>query len=122
MAFGNWRDYLRGREQVSLKKYLYVFRPLLASRWIERHLGQVPMLFSELLDHVLEEADVRAALDELVARKQAGVELALARPVEVLSRFIEVELARLDALNAPEDSEADAEELDRFFRKYALAA
>ena len=30
MAFGNWRDYLRGRESVSLKKYLYVFRPLLA--------------------------------------------------------------------------------------------
>ena len=34
MAFGNWRDYLRGREEVSLKKYLYVFRPLLACRWI----------------------------------------------------------------------------------------
>ena len=45
MAFGNWRDYLRGREEVSLKKYLYVFRPLLACRWIERQLGQVPMLF-----------------------------------------------------------------------------
>ena len=122
MAFGNWRDYLRGREQVSLKKYLYVFRPLLASRWIERHLGQVPMLFSELVDNVLEEADVRAALDELVARKQAGVEVALAPPVEVLSRFIEAELTRLDALNAPDDSVADVEELDRFFRKYALAA
>ena len=53
MAFGNWRDYLRlahppsatsplrhlgGREEVSLKKYLYVFRPLLAYRWIERQL------------------------------------------------------------------------------------
>jgi uncharacterized protein len=43
MAYGNWRDYLRGREEVSLKKYLYVFRPLLACRWIERQLGQVPM-------------------------------------------------------------------------------
>jgi predicted nucleotidyltransferase len=36
MAFGNWRDYLPGREEVSLKKYLYVFRPLLACRWVER--------------------------------------------------------------------------------------
>ena len=43
MAYGNWRDYLRGREEVSLKKYLYVFLPLLACRWIERQLGQVPM-------------------------------------------------------------------------------
>jgi predicted nucleotidyltransferase len=46
MAHGNWRDYLRGRDEVSLKKYLYVFRPLLACRWIERQLGQVPMLFA----------------------------------------------------------------------------
>ncbi len=30
MAFGNWRDDLRDREEVSLKKYLYVFRPLRA--------------------------------------------------------------------------------------------
>ena len=49
MAFGNWRDYLRGRDEVSLKKYLYVFRPLLACRWIERQLGQVPMLFAQLV-------------------------------------------------------------------------
>ena len=101
MASGNWRDYLRGREQVSLKKYLYVFRPLLACRWIERQLGQVPMLFAQLVENVLEEPEVRAALDELVARKQAGDELAVAPPVEALSRFVEVELARLESLNAP---------------------
>ncbi len=31
MAFGNWRDYLRGREEVSLKTYLCLFRPLLVA-------------------------------------------------------------------------------------------
>jgi len=36
MASGNWRHYLRSREVVSLKKYLYVFQALLACRWIER--------------------------------------------------------------------------------------
>lgn len=120
MAFGNWRDYLRGREQVSLKKYLYVFRPLLACRWIARQLGQPPMLFRELVNAVLEEADVRAELDELVARKQAGHELAVAPPVEALSRFIEAELPRLEALNQPEETSAEVEELNRFFRRYAL--
>ena len=39
MAFGNWRDYLRGREEVSLKKYLYVFRPLLARSLSENAKG-----------------------------------------------------------------------------------
>ena len=122
MAFGNWRDYLRGREEVSLKKYLYVFRPLLACRWIERQFGQVPMLFGQLVESVLDEADVRAALDELVARKQAGEELAIAPPVEVLSRFIEAELPRLEALNEPDDAAGEVEELNGFFRRYAVAA
>jgi hypothetical protein len=49
MAFGNWRNYPRGREEVSLKKYLYVFRPLLACRWIERERRQVPILRSRLM-------------------------------------------------------------------------
>src|SRR5260221_630107 len=122
MAFGNWRDYLRGREEVSLKKYLYVFRPLLACRWIERQLGQVPMLFEQLVDGVLEEAEVREALGELVARKRAGEELAVAPPVEALTRFIEAELPRLEALNEPDDAAGEVEELNGFFRRYALAA
>lgn len=123
MAFGNWRNYLRDRAEVSLKKYLYVFRPLLACRWIERQKSQVPMLFAELVEHVLEESDVRQALEELVERKRAGFELSVAPPVEVLSRFIEQELARLDALVVSEDAQVDVEELNRFFRRHvALAA
>lgn len=123
MATGNWRDYLRGREEVSLKKYLYVFRPLLACRWIERQPEQqVPMRFAQLVENVLAEADVRVALAALVTRKQAGEELAVAPPVEALSRFIEAELPRLEALSEPEDADGDVEELNGFFRRYALVA
>jgi predicted nucleotidyltransferase len=134
MAFGNWRNYLRGRDEVSLKKYLYVFRPLLACRWIERKLGQVPMLFAQLVEGVLEESEARAALEDFVARKQAGDELAVAPPVEVLSLFIEAELPRLESLNQSDEVSSDVEEpfrqaqgpehvegLNGFFRRYALA-
>lgn len=62
------------------------------------------MLFAQLVESVLDEADVRAALDELVARNHADKELAVAPPVEVLSRFIEAELSRLEALNEPDDA------------------
>jgi len=122
MAFGNWRDYLRDRQLVSLKKYLYVFRPLLACRWIERMGSQVPMQFSRLVDGVLYETVVRNALDELVARKQAGEELDVAPPVAVLSHFVEHELARLERLADPDDAVGDLEALNGFFRSYALAA
>jgi uncharacterized protein len=120
MASGNWRHYLQDRELVSLKKYLYVFRPLLACRWIERSLGQVPMLFQQLVESVLEEAEVRAALLLLVARKQAGEELNTEPPVELLSRFVQAELARLESLTAPQDALGNVEELNQFFRRYAL--
>jgi predicted nucleotidyltransferase len=122
MAYGNWHTYLRDREQVSLKKYLYVFRPLLACRWIERRLGQVPMLFADLVDATLEESSVRAALNELVERKRAGMELSVAPPVAVLSGFIAAELARLDALKEPADAAGEVEQLNCFFRRYALVA
>jgi predicted nucleotidyltransferase len=122
MACGNWHKYLRGRETVSLKKYLYVFRPLLACRWIERIGSQVPMQFARLVDGVLCETVVRDALDELVARKQAGDELDVAPRVEVLSRYIEDELARLEGLADPGEGAGNVEALNCFFRDYALAA
>jgi len=62
------------------------------------------MLFAQLLEGVLDEAAVRAALAEFVARKQAGDELAVAPPVEALTRFIEAELPSLEALNEPDDA------------------
>ena len=34
-----------------------------ACRWIERRLGEVPMPFAQLVESVLDEVDVRAALD-----------------------------------------------------------
>jgi predicted nucleotidyltransferase len=80
------------------------------------------MLFAQLVESVLDEADVRLALDELVARKQAGEELAVAPPVEALTRFIEAELPRLEALNKPDDVVGEVEELNGFFRRYALVA
>jgi len=125
MGYGNYRDYLQGREQVSLKKYLYVFRPLLACRWIEQGLGPVPMLFQQLVDHVLDtrwELHVREELAALVTSKRSGDELALAPANPVLSQFIETELKRLDALAPPRETAGNAEELDLFFRRYCVAA
>ncbi|MEA3188521.1 MAG: uncharacterized protein QOD99_2351 [Chthoniobacter sp.] len=70
------------------------------------------MLFAQLVEGVLDEADVRAALAELVARKQDGEELAGAPLVGALTRFIEAELPRLEALNEPDDAAGEVEELN----------
>jgi hypothetical protein len=49
MVCGNWRDYQPGHEGVRLKEDFYVFRPLLACRWIEL----------QLVEGVLDEAGCR---------------------------------------------------------------
>ena len=79
------------------------------------------MRFDQLLDHVLEEAEVREQLDLLVARKKNAEELAAAPKIEVLSQFAEVELQRLDALNEPDEVCPDSEQINVFFREFALA-
>ena len=44
MAKGNYRMYLQG-EQVNIKKYFYVLRPVLACQWIERSNTMPPIEF-----------------------------------------------------------------------------
>jgi predicted nucleotidyltransferase len=119
MAFGNAREYLK-QEQVWTKKYLYVLRPLLACRWIERNMGQVPMLFDELVEGVVEDGDVRAAIANLVAGKKAGDELDRSPKDIVLGRYIEAELASLKHIQAEEESAPDPAELNRFFQSHCL--
>jgi len=119
MAFGNARDYLK-HDLVWTKKYLYVLRPLLACRWIERNMGQVPMLFDELVEGIVEDAEVRAAIVSLLARKKAGDELDRAPRDVVLSRYIDAELASLEQVQTEEESAPDPAILNHFFQSYCL--
>jgi uncharacterized protein len=93
MARRNFQD-LQG-ETVRLKKYLYVLRPILACRWIEQERGQPPMLFESLLDASQMRRQLRTEVDNLLARKRAGEELAEAPRQPAIHRFISTELERL---------------------------
>jgi uncharacterized protein len=123
MARGHWQKYLQG-DEVRLKKYLYVLRPVLACRWLEQGRGHVPVLFSTLVNQVLPEADVRLALGNLLAKKQAGRESTSQAPDPVLHRFLERELARLQPVSVTMEhsGEDSLESLNRLFQSVALSA
>jgi len=116
MARGNFREYLRG-DSVWRKKYLYVLRPLLAMRWIESGRGAVPIEFSRLVDVIVDDPELRGAIDDLVEMKRTGNELDEGPPIPRLSAFIEHELKRVEAvaLNRREGAPPVAE-LDAVFR------
>lgn len=97
MARGNFRDYLRG-DQVWLKKYFYVLRPLLAVVWLERNLGVVPTLFQILVNTVIDDINLKTEINLLLEQKKEGHELEEGPRNKVISDYIEHEIIRLEYL------------------------
>ena len=95
MATGNYREYLRG-DQVKIKKYFYVLRPLLACKWIEKYHSIPPLVFQELVEGVIEDPTLKQRIAELLQRKIAGVEFDLEPQIPVINQFIEAELSHLN--------------------------
>lgn len=115
MAGGNFRTYLQDGE-VSHKKYLYVLRPILACRWLERFDTAPPVPFDALVEACLDEAPARDALKELLAIKAISSESAKGAPIPELHSLIASELERLDKVRLPMKEPMPASELNDFFR------
>ncbi|MFL6373465.1 MAG: nucleotidyltransferase domain-containing protein [Pyrinomonadaceae bacterium] len=117
MARGNFREYLRG-DIVWVKKYFYVLRPLLAIRWLEERQTPAPVEFSVLVRELVTDAELKNEIDSLVERKRLGEELRREGRIEIISRFIESELSRLESLNIPRrDDKPEMDSLNSVFRE-----
>ncbi len=120
MAKKNFRGYLQG-DEVRYKKYLYVLRPLLAVRWIDRGLGMPPTEFERLLEATLDDPAQRREVDALLTlkRQAAEAEYGPARPV--LHQLIAEDLQRAEPLSAPERSAGDVRRLDEYLQHCVFA-
>ena len=117
MARRNWEAYFK-TEEVRLKKYLYVLRPLLADSWIERTGTMAPMEFAILLENEVNDPDLRKAIDALLAKKKSGEELATGPRIAVLDAFLEERMQYYDALlkTFPANDVPGWEALNEIFR------
>lgn len=116
MAKGNFRNYLQG-EEVWIKKYFYVLRPVLAMQWIEQSNLSVPMEFSTLVDALVKDPVLKNSINDLLAKKMEGEELDRGPRIDSISNFIESELERLDNVaNSQKPSSPPIEALNEFFR------
>jgi len=99
MSEGNYREYLQGND-VHVKKYFYVLRPILACRWIATH-GTLQQIVTDLLD-----------------RKRAGDELARGPRIPQLNQFLDTEIRWLHTqlTELPQTAMPDWEALDDVFR------
>lgn len=127
MAFGNWRKYLTGPGDVSLKKYLYVARPLCAAIYLTKMQLDVmavptplvpPVEFETLLDCIVLPSDVRMEIGGLARAKIAGEELGKGPRIEVLDKWIKELVAAWDGAPAGRPIlTVPIEELNALFKK-----
>ena len=119
MARSNYRSYLQG-EEVRIKKYFYVIRPLLAAKWVVDNKSQPPMLFSELIEAELP-TKLTPTIDKLLEMKRDTPEMGLAPKISVLDDFINDELEAVkQAADVEESTKTDWKVLDDFFQKVVV--
>lgn len=114
MARANTRNYL-SREEVPLKKYLYVMRALLAARYVETHQAPPPLPIFELLD-LIESYNVRQKVESLIAQKRSTGELGTGPTIPMLNDFIESEFHRTTSFEASKSKHSKIEILNHIFK------
>jgi len=119
MADRNRRSYL-DKEEIKLKKYFYMLRPVLACMWIEQGLGTPPFEFGKLLNRLLPRGEIRAEIDELIQRKKAGDELDLAAPIPILSDFIISQMEKFTEATKETQFTKAWDPLDQLFRNILI--
>jgi predicted nucleotidyltransferase len=87
MASGNYRQFLQA-DEVKIKKYFYVLRPIMACMWIEKYKESPPMEFEKLLTQI-KENKLLEKIVELLNKKRAGAEFGIEPRIEIINNFIE---------------------------------
>ena len=105
------KTYKNMKEQVKLKKYFYVLRPLFAAKYIKNYLSPPPVLFSEFdydgLDEVIEEL--------LVLKKNAEETKMIDRNI-LLDSYIEEKLETLSSVKLKHEKK-NYDQLNEVFLK-----
>ncbi|QKE73590.1 nucleotidyltransferase domain-containing protein [Arthrobacter citreus] len=117
MAKGNYRDYLQGQE-VKIKKYFYVLRPILACMWLEKYKKIPPILFDDLLEIEGLEKGFLDEVNQLLIRKKQGDEFDLEPRKDVLNEFIENKIQFFEEYvkEIKEFSKVNMSDLNELFR------
>ncbi len=118
MAKGNYRTYLQG-DEVWLKKYLYVLRPLLSVSYLMQHNEPPPMGFGYLATETIDNEEVWDAVVDLLVLKVKGAELSTGPRIPEISDYIDEQIDTLGKVRfAPSDYEKSWEPLNELFRQY----
>lgn len=103
---------------IKLKKYFYVIRPVLACRWILENKTPPPVLFQQLVDTVADD-NIKPVIAELVHIKTEVPETEKGKHIPELDLYIENSIIEIRkyADSMKDDKKRDWKELDEMFLK-----
>ncbi len=120
MAYHNKKAYLE-REQIQLKKYFYVLRPILAANWVLHKNTPSPMLFSELVQEELP-SELMPEIQDLLEQKKSMPEIGTGQHIKNIDLYISDQLAALkQAITTIKSERKSWENLDIVFQKLLLS-
>ncbi len=104
-------------DTVYLKKYFYVLRAVLSSRWIRKQNEQPPIQFEELLPLLEYKPKLMAAIEDLLAIKEHSTESKRIDKVPILDEFIKDEISTCTLHSSKLVKEkGDLEAMNGFYR------
>lgn len=120
MAERNYKEFLQS-DEVKIKKYFYVLRPVLACKWILRKRNKPPMLFAELVESELEE-NLKHAVQQLLDLKMNAPEVKTVRRVNEINDYIvkTIDELKLEIATFPAEHRADWAPLNQLFLQTLL--
>ncbi|WP_445506383.1 nucleotidyltransferase domain-containing protein [Niallia sp. 03190] len=121
MAKNNFRDNLQ-KEEINIKKYFYVLRPILACCWIEGFQTMPSNDFKFLLNELIPNGVLKNKIGQLLQEKLSGGERQIEPHIPIIHQYVERELERLENVSptinrGPINEREITIFLDDFFRE-----
>ena len=117
MASSNYKTYIFNHDEVRMKKYFYVLRPILCARYIARNKKQPPMVFDELVEKELP-SNLRECAYELLEKKKNAIEMESGPRIKELDAFIDEELISIkEVADKTNVNKKDWQTLNAYFIK-----
>ncbi|EGO65704.1 nucleotidyltransferase domain-containing protein [Acetonema longum] len=116
---GNKRDEIADTDQVKIKKYFYILRPLLACMWIEKNNTMPPMEFSRLMADQPLDSSLTTEIHKLLEKKISGQEYDIEPKSPVILEFLNSRTEHFDQYlkTVRKGAEPDYTPLNSLFRE-----
>lgn len=107
---------IKTSDKALVKIYMYAIRPVLCCQWIIKHLTQPPMQIDELLDDIVDQADFKKEVIELVEKKKNQSEGFSVDKSKILDDYLSRAVRELGESIPKNRNKLKIEEFNKVFR------